>query len=225
MENAVKAMYIAAGMLLGVMILSVWVYLFRQGASLGQNYEADQKTQQITAFNNQFEKYTNVTSRKLDGTFEAKGNLPSDVVTCANLAYNINRKSEFDTRDNVEVIVVIGTDRYYVNSCEQQPKNYFIKNRNRSASSSLPTNPTQAQLDDTNTYLSFDDFMKTYSNVKIDSSHTDNELIYEYYFDVDETRTNNTDILPGALGRSIQYSNITGKVVRIVFIANKTTDF
>ena len=109
MENAVKALYIAAGMLIGVMVLSVWVYLFRQGASLGQFYETDQNTLQITAFNSQFEKYTNITERKPgELKFLAKGNLPSDVITCANLAYDINRKADFDEKDCVEVIVNIG---------------------------------------------------------------------------------------------------------------------
>ena len=221
MENAVKALYMAAGMLLGVMILGVWVYLFRQGARLGQSYEADKVTKQIQAFNSQFEKYTVVTNQRgaSDGyTFENKGNLPSDVITCANLAFDVNTRNEFDEFNCVEMEVKINASTiYYIHSAKAQPKNNFLINTGktaaRAASSFDTTNPSVCK--------SFYDFMKEYNKVKIvnikDPSKTPNdysstaESIYEYYFDVKPD--------------GFHYSDKTGKVDKIVFTAVKTNGF
>lgn len=220
MENSVKALYIAAGMLLGVMILGVWVYMFRQGASVGQNYEADRITLQIQAFNSQFEKYTVVTDQRLENdgySFAEKGNIPSDVITCANLAYNINRKNEFDATNCVEVSVVIGGTTYSIHSAEAQPKNHFLINISKASARSA----TSYNTSNTSTCKSFYDFLREYNNVKIvnidDPSKTPNdyssyaETIYEYYFDV---RPN-----------GIHYNENTGKVDEMVFTAVRTNGF
>lgn len=221
MENAVKALYIAAGMLLAVMILGVWVYIFRQGASLGQNYEADRLTEQIQAFNSQFEKYTVVTNQRGSSegyTFEDKGNLPSDVITCASLAYNINRKNEYDETNCVEVAVKVnGSKTYYIHSAEAQPRNNFLINIGKASARSTTS------YDTSNDHIckSFYDFMREYNNVKIvnidDPSKAPNdyssyaETIYEYYFDV---RPND-----------FHYNEETGKVDEVTFTAVRTNGF
>lgn len=202
MENSVKAIYIAAGMLLGVMILSVWVYLFRQGASLGQNYEADRNTERIVAFNSQFDKYTNITNQWKDSehgyAFDTKGNLPSDVITCANLAYTINRKNDYDIENHVEVEVKLGGGKSYnVFSEEIQPKDFFVL-------------PSRSKATDFNSFLQY------YSKVKIVNINSNKykssgESIYEYYFDV------------GADG--LEYSEVTGKIKKIIFNCVETEEF
>lgn len=224
MENAVKAMYIAAGMLLGVMILSVLVYLFSQGASLGKNYDIDRRTEQITAFNSQFEKYAGRaiqrTTVAYGYSFEEKSNIPSDVITCANLAYNINRKNEYDDKNHVEVIVKLGgSTSYYVYPYESQPKNYFLINMSKSSA----RNATSINTSDSSQCKSFYEFLQQYSNVKIVNISSTNynysgETIYEYYFDVDKDET-------GTAGMGLHYSDVTGKVDKIVFTAVKTNRF
>ena len=78
---------------------------FTHGSAIGKNYDIDTNTQRIVAFNSQFDKYVGVTKQNADGSFNEKGNIPSDVISCANLAYNINRKNEFDSVNKVEVFV------------------------------------------------------------------------------------------------------------------------
>lgn len=215
MENSVKALYIAVGMLLGVMILSVWVYLFRQGAAFGQHYDARIQTEQITAFNSQFEKYSNTTKQRVATygySFKQKGNIPSDVITCANLAYNINRKNEYDEINCVEVAVKVDGKIYYVHSASAQPKNYFLINIDKARARST----TSFDTTNTNKCKSFYDFMKEYNNVKIvniiaGKYSTSSETIYEYYFDV------NPD--------GIHYNENTGKIDEIIFTAVHTNMF
>lgn len=165
MENSVKALYIAAGMLLGVMILSVWVYIFSQGASLGRNYEADRKTEQIQAFNSQFDKYTGVLSPE-NWPFESKSNTPSDVISCASLAYNINQKNEFDEKNCVEVVVknLPSGKTYYIHSSDTQPKNAFE--------------------DASKNTIEFNQFLSDFNKVKILYS-SNSEVVYNYYFNVE----------------------------------------
>ena len=233
MENSVKALYIAAGMLFGIMILSVWVYIFRQGASLGQFYEADRNTERIQAFNSQFEKYDLSTIQRKASygySFEEKGNTASDVITCANLVYNINKKNDFDEKNCVDLTVKIGTSKqYHVYAVDNQPKEYFFIDHTKSFYISArhmtwfqPSDPSF------NTFCkSFNDFLQEYNKVKIvninvPSPHQDMstsaETIYKYYFDVDKDES-------GASGKGIQYSEITGKVNKIVFTLNETEEF
>ena len=227
MENAVKAIYIAAGMLLGVMILSVLVYIFRQGASLGRNYDIDRQTEQITAFNSQFEKYTgvalqrkNLSKEDYGYSFEEKSNIPSDVVTCANLAYNINRKNEYDVVNHVKVIVKINTNTYYIYPYESQPKNCFLTINETAAKNAAKNSISNT---DTSKCKSFYDFLREYNDVKIvnisaKKYNSSGESIYRYYFDVDEDEN-------GHKGMGIQYSDVTGKVNKIVFKAVPTAEF
>ena len=97
MENASKALLMAGGVLLGILILSLAVYLFSNfwGASsrIHDNIEENQTAQ----FNSQFTKYVgneNVTIH--------------DVVTMANLATENNKYYEFPKRGSI----ASGRDQY-----------------------------------------------------------------------------------------------------------------
>lgn len=223
MENATKALYIAGGMLLGVMILSALVYVFRSGASLGQSYEADKLTQQITAFNSQFDKYVGVTiqsNRTNYGyAFEQKGNIPSDVVTCANLAYNINKKNDYDNVNKVSVIVVVGSKKFYIHPLEMQPKNHFLIDIDEAHAKSM----TSVDTSNNSICKNFYDFLQQFNEVKIVNITSDNynssgETIYKYYFDVNNDENGNQ-------GQGIHYSDITGKIDKIVFTAVETKKY
>ena len=50
MDNASKALIMAASILLGVMLFSVFVYVFRAGASLDETYDAAQNIRQLNLF-------------------------------------------------------------------------------------------------------------------------------------------------------------------------------
>lgn len=99
MENATKALFIASGVLMGVMILSLGVYLYN---SLGSYVSETQEQMEITSnnqFNTQFLNYINMTQ---DSSGDIKINnikyrmdftiTLQDVITVANLAYEINKE-------------------------------------------------------------------------------------------------------------------------------------
>lgn len=86
MENAVQALLIAAGVLIGIMILSLGVSLY---SSLGEYVETIQETingKEIQRFNNQFTKYINCDE---SGNVEFALTI-QDIVTAANTAYESN---------------------------------------------------------------------------------------------------------------------------------------
>ena len=82
MENASKALIMAASVLLGIMILSLAVYLFATfGATSAQIHEQNEASK-LNEFNTQFTSY------------EGKRNTIYDVITVANLATTNNEQYE-----------------------------------------------------------------------------------------------------------------------------------
>lgn len=57
MENASKALLMAAGILIGVLLLALLVTLFSSARSLSNQYEATKKSEAIQQFNVNFTKY------------------------------------------------------------------------------------------------------------------------------------------------------------------------
>ena len=95
MENATKALIISAGILIGMIVLSMGVYLYSAvGTYVKQSHENIER-QSIEKFNTQFYNYMS----DEDEIFSFQ-----DVVTVANIAYENNSKynlslSEFDKND------------------------------------------------------------------------------------------------------------------------------
>ncbi len=98
MENASKALLMAAGVLMGLMIMSLAVYLFASfGGTSGQIHENIEENQ-LSQFNSQFTSYV------------GKDNVTiHDVISMANLATQNNQNYEFDRRSTGEVT---GNDNY-----------------------------------------------------------------------------------------------------------------
>lgn len=74
MENASKALIMAAGVLIGMIIISLAVYLFLSFGSSSAQLHQEQEEQRLNQFNTQFTSYVG-----LDNTIY-------DVVTVANLS-------------------------------------------------------------------------------------------------------------------------------------------
>ena len=75
MEDASKALLMAAGILIGILIISLAVYLFRSVAGFSNEYDETQITKELSMYNNKFEKY------------EGRSNLTiHDIVSVKNLA-------------------------------------------------------------------------------------------------------------------------------------------
>lgn len=97
MENASKALLMAAGVLIGILILSLAVYLFVSFGSTSAELHKQNEAQQIAQFNSQFTSY------------EGKEGLTIyDVITVANLATESNIYYEFPKRNSMAT----GTDNY-----------------------------------------------------------------------------------------------------------------
>ncbi len=88
MENASKALLMAAGVLIGIMVLSLAVYLFVTFGSTSAQMHQQKEQDQLNQFNSQFTSYEG----KEDITIY-------DIVTVANLATENNKYYEFDTMD------------------------------------------------------------------------------------------------------------------------------
>ena len=85
MENATKALLIAAGVLIGMIILSIGVYLFSTISEYISETQDDIENIAINKFNTQFFNY------QTDGNEELSF---QDVITVANIAYENNYENE-----------------------------------------------------------------------------------------------------------------------------------
>lgn len=121
MENASQALIMAASIILGVLLFSVFVYVFRAGASLDETYDAAQNVRQMNLFNSYFEVYD-----KDDNTI-------FDMITLANRAYSVNKDANYDETMAVKIVIEIGKN-YYVIPNEEPPipskeENKFGRNK------------------------------------------------------------------------------------------------
>lgn len=57
MENASKALLMAAGVLIGILILSLMVALFASSSSFSRHYDETKQSEAIQQFNSKFTKY------------------------------------------------------------------------------------------------------------------------------------------------------------------------
>ena len=85
MENASKALFIAGGVLLGILFATFVVYTATQMRETVGKYKEDINRESIVEFNQQYQKYS---QRKL--TYQ-------DIASLINQANNDNKKQEFPT--------------------------------------------------------------------------------------------------------------------------------
>lgn len=82
MENASKALLMAGGILIAVLTIGIVVYMFNSSSGFFESSEDIEATQQITAFNKQYESYNR---KLLRGT---------DVISVMNKATDNNKKNK-----------------------------------------------------------------------------------------------------------------------------------
>lgn len=98
MENATKALLIAAGVLMGMLILSLGVYLYYSLGSYVSTTQEQMESNALNKFNNQFLKYNNI---QMIGNTEVEAFEIDfqDVITAANIAYENNTKYNLTSSD------------------------------------------------------------------------------------------------------------------------------
>lgn len=89
MENATKALYIAAGVLIGIMVLSLAVMLFSSLQSYVQEYKSQIEFNDLNAFNSKYQKYIDT-----DTALNIQ-----DIVTVAGMAYEDNSSFNIDPNE------------------------------------------------------------------------------------------------------------------------------
>lgn len=87
MENASKALMMAGGVLIGMMLLSLIVFTFQYTADFAKSYEDINEQNRLAAFNNQFEVYNR------------KGVKMQEIITIVNLAKDLNSKNGVENNE------------------------------------------------------------------------------------------------------------------------------
>lgn len=100
MENASKALLMAASILLGLMIVTVGVVLFKSFGGFSREITTEIERKQISQFNAQFQKYEgyiNFYDEETNSQRSEKIKLTThDIVTLANLAQKNNKEYELE---------------------------------------------------------------------------------------------------------------------------------
>lgn len=142
MENATKAFLMIAGTLIGVLILSLGIYLFSIFGQYSENAYQTMEENQITQFNSQFLKYYGQISRAYIDESTGKEKTVQepikctahDIISLANLAYqnNIENQIENETGWNentnyIQILVGNNKNNKNIEKWNQEKKIDFIK--------------------------------------------------------------------------------------------------
>lgn len=170
MENASKALLIAATILLSILIIWLFVYIFKAGSSVGENYDKKQISQQLELYNSRFELY------------DRSNNTIMDLITVANLAYSINKQTLYDVDNSVKIDINIGNKKFYIPN-EYNDNNKIEKNQIR-----MVGKPNPISIYDLPT-LTFDELGIDFQNSNLDDKlsttqyiKSKNETKYKYLF-------------------------------------------
>ncbi len=202
MDNFSKAFYMAGATVIALLVLFLMIYMFREAAKVGENYDSSKGRENVDSFNAKFERFQasdekSDISTDSDTVYKTDPNVASDVVSAINLAYNINKKSGNDPVNNVEVYVYLknNTVAYSLLNNSSAKKNTMFKGT------------------DTGSYITTNEFLnlevdtgKFLSDTKIQTNT--NKVIYRYTF----------------LG-NLEYNKQTGKVNKVNFRLMENSDF
>lgn len=106
MENATQALFIAAGVLIAVLILSLAMFLFSSASSVSEEYDIRMSESERLKYNSQFTKYaTNNVGAESGYLQYTTYNVVTDVVSAINLAYNLNESYNYDVQSGIQVVI------------------------------------------------------------------------------------------------------------------------
>lgn len=124
MENASKALIMAGGILVGVLILSLMVYLFADFGSTSAQINAQNKQNQLTQFNSKFSAYE-----------DKEGLTIYDVITVAGYAKENNKY--YEGNQSNQIIVYLENKQIQDNTQEQYKQ--LIQTERTQMAPDLPT--------------------------------------------------------------------------------------
>ena len=134
MENASKALVMAAGILIGVLIIYLAVYLFVDFGTTSAQIHQQTEERQIIEFNSKFTSYEG-----------KKGLTIYDVVTVAGYAYENNEY--YENGDEYKITVIL-SGKGEIQGYTQEHRNQLIKNEQQRIidSTNLPIYECQVEL-------------------------------------------------------------------------------
>lgn len=116
MENASKALIIAGGMLIAIMVASLFVYLFTTYGNYAENMYDKINQRQITEANNEYTKYEG-----------ASDNTIYDVVTVANKAKDHNTSLELTAGERGYIRVGISGENSNIQELNNEKINELLQ--------------------------------------------------------------------------------------------------
>lgn len=114
MENATKALYMAVGVIIGILILTAFVFVFRNGGKFLGSLNEQEISKKIEEYNADLVVY------------QRDNNTIYDVITACNLAYDINKKNDYDNVNYLKIQIDIDGTIYTVENLESL-KSGFVK--------------------------------------------------------------------------------------------------
>lgn len=105
MENITKAVYIVAGVLIGILILTAFIFVFRKGGQMLENIDNSKTSEAIAEYNSKLIIYNRL------GT-DDNYNTIFDAITAWNLAYDINEENFYDEKNSLEIQIVVEGNIY-----------------------------------------------------------------------------------------------------------------
>lgn len=101
------------------MIASFMIFVLRKAGTMSSEYDSQMSANELVKFNSQFEAYA-----KEDNTF-------FDVITVANLAYDVNKRNGWDSKNGVTIEIYENANaKYSVKNQQNQRKDHFFNNNN-----------------------------------------------------------------------------------------------
>ncbi len=82
MENASKALIMAGTVIISVLLITMFVYVFREGSRVSENYDRQKQSEQLELYNSKFEFYNR------------ENNTIMDLISVCNLAYDVNESTK-----------------------------------------------------------------------------------------------------------------------------------
>lgn len=144
MENASKALIMAGGVLIGVLIMTIFVYIFTSIGSSSKEIQSRIDERVIADFNNNFFKYQG-----------SKDCTIHDIVSIANFANKNN--VDFARTDNNYVKVYLGSNELTASS---SPNTYYIQLLEEDRKNTLETGKVQYYTCTGIQYTNYGDYRK-----------------------------------------------------------------
>lgn len=199
MENASKALLMAAGILVGVLLISIGVYLFTVFGDSSAEISGQLEQSQIDQFNAQFYKY--------EGSKECRIH---DIISVANLAKANNASYGYENGENITInkIVYKYNLGQFTDGTTPANNNYYISVSIRGSLNSgdqriFSDNIENLTKDGIN-YL-----LKNYSTKQVEE---DGKITFKpIYFSCGQVKTDGTVV------NGITINDITKKVNKVVF--------